>query len=167
MELRVLDPAQGGAFSSLAASQGSLLTTFSDDLTFWQDSGDVYGATFGNIIARESDTNAQIEILAEGPLLARARITFSLNGQPVTISQANPTANAALSAVQTAVAVEALSDHPLAAAIVRDGTERLKGPAAKATDLKSITGRGVEAVVDGAAPASDPAGSPHIHPSAS
>ncbi len=51
--------------------------------------------------------------------------------------------------LQTAVAVEALSDHPLAAAIVRDGTERLKGPAAKATDLKSITGRGVEAVVDG------------------
>lgn len=53
--------------------------------------------------------------------------------------------------LQTAVAVEALSDHPLAAAIVRDGTERLEGPAAKATDLKSITGRGVEAVVDGQA----------------
>ncbi|GGD45611.1 heavy metal translocating P-type ATPase [Erythrobacter arachoides] len=51
--------------------------------------------------------------------------------------------------LRTAVAVEVLSDHPLAAAIVRDGTERLEGPAAKATDLKSITGRGVEAVVDG------------------
>ena len=51
--------------------------------------------------------------------------------------------------LRTAVAVEALSDHPLAAAIVRDGTERLKGPAEKATDLKSITGRGVEAVVAG------------------
>ena len=51
--------------------------------------------------------------------------------------------------LQTAVAVEAHSDHPLAAAIVRDGTERLNGLPQKATDLKSITGRGVEAVVDG------------------
>ncbi len=78
-----LDPAHGGAISSLTASQTSLLATFSDDLTFWQDTGDVYGASFGDVLARESDTNAQIEILAEGPLLARARLTFTLNSQPV------------------------------------------------------------------------------------
>jgi Cd2+/Zn2+-exporting ATPase len=49
-----------------------------------------------------------------------------------------------------AVAVEALSDHPLAQAIVKDGRERLNGrtlPAA--SDLKSLTGRGVTASVDG------------------
>ena len=50
----------------------------------------------------------------------------------------------------TAVAVEALSDHPLAAAIVRDGRERLGGgDSATADDLKSFTGRGVSARLNG------------------
>ena len=45
-----------------------------------------------------------------------------------------------------AVAVEALSDHPLAQAIVKDGRERLNGRALPAAgDLKSLTGRGVTA----------------------
>ncbi|RTL71615.1 MAG: heavy metal translocating P-type ATPase, partial [Hyphomicrobiales bacterium] len=45
-----------------------------------------------------------------------------------------------------AVAVEALSDHPLAAAIARDGRQRLQGrEIAPASDLKSLTGRGVTA----------------------
>jgi Cd2+/Zn2+-exporting ATPase len=49
-----------------------------------------------------------------------------------------------------AVAVEALSDHPLAQAIVKDGRERLDGRALPtAGDLKSLTGRGVTASVDG------------------
>jgi Cd2+/Zn2+-exporting ATPase len=49
-----------------------------------------------------------------------------------------------------AVAVESLSDHPLAQAIVKDGRERLgsREPVA-ATDLKSLTGRGVTAMVEG------------------
>ncbi|MBY0325183.1 MAG: heavy metal translocating P-type ATPase [Reyranella sp.] len=49
-----------------------------------------------------------------------------------------------------AVAVESLSDHPLARAIARDGRERL-GEAAvpHASDLESLTGRGVAANVDG------------------
>lgn len=51
--------------------------------------------------------------------------------------------------LQTAVAVEALSDHPLAAAIVRDGSEQLTGSTPTATDLRAITGRGVEAKVGG------------------
>ena len=50
-----------------------------------------------------------------------------------------------------AFAVEQQSDHPLAAAIVAGARERLgdriKAPAA--TDVKSITGRGVQAKVDG------------------
>ena len=53
--------------------------------------------------------------------------------------------------LSVAVAVEALSDHPLAAAIVRDGHERL-GPNTQlpaATDLRSLTGQGVVATVAG------------------
>ncbi len=45
-----------------------------------------------------------------------------------------------------AVAVEQLSDHPLAKAIVRDGKERLAGAdLRKASDLQSLTGKGVTA----------------------
>lgn len=72
-----------------------------------------------------------------------------------------------------AVAVEGLSDHPLARAVTRDGRERLSGveiPAA--SDLSSLTGRGLSATVagenvligkadlfgrDGVAPLSEPA----------
>ncbi|QDT57032.1 putative cadmium-transporting ATPase [Caulifigura coniformis] len=52
--------------------------------------------------------------------------------------------------LRTAVAVESLSDHPLAAAVVEEGRRRLgNAKVGHATDLKSITGRGVQAVVDG------------------
>ncbi|MFN3305496.1 MAG: HAD-IC family P-type ATPase, partial [Roseateles sp.] len=48
-----------------------------------------------------------------------------------------------------AIAVEALSDHPLAAAVVRDGIERLGGRASVvvAENLQSITGRGLVAEI--------------------
>jgi Zn2+/Cd2+-exporting ATPase len=49
-----------------------------------------------------------------------------------------------------AVAVEKLSDHPLAAAVVRDGSERLGAAALPiATQLQSLTGKGLRAEVDG------------------
>lgn len=49
-----------------------------------------------------------------------------------------------------AIAVEGLSDHPLAAAIVRDGKALLNStPIPKATDLRSITAMGVTANVAG------------------
>ncbi|NNF58587.1 MAG: heavy metal translocating P-type ATPase [Rhodothermaceae bacterium] len=48
----------------------------------------------------------------------------------------------------TAVAVEKLSDHPLAQAVVRYGQEQ-NSTAAEATDLQSITGRGIRATLDG------------------
>lgn len=52
--------------------------------------------------------------------------------------------------LRVAVAVEQLSDHPLAAAIARDGREKLGGKdIASAQDLKSLTGRGVTATLDG------------------
>lgn len=54
--------------------------------------------------------------------------------------------------LRVAIAVEKLSDHPLAAAVVRDGAEQLTGgDEAIATQLRSITGRGVQAVVAGEA----------------
>ena len=50
-----------------------------------------------------------------------------------------------------AIAVERLSDHPLAAAVVRDGSTRLKlNDLPMATDLESLTGRGLSATVDNA-----------------
>lgn len=52
--------------------------------------------------------------------------------------------------LQVAIAVESLSDHPLAAAVVRGGKLRLKSDLVRqADDLQSITGRGVKALVDG------------------
>ncbi len=49
-----------------------------------------------------------------------------------------------------AVAIERLSDHPLAAAVVRDGLERAPDLATPAVDeLRAITGRGVQGRVDG------------------
>ncbi|WP_449253914.1 heavy metal translocating P-type ATPase [Brevundimonas naejangsanensis] len=50
----------------------------------------------------------------------------------------------------TAVAVERLSDHPLAEAIARDGGERLgSATVAAASELKSLTGKGVTARLGG------------------
>lgn len=52
--------------------------------------------------------------------------------------------------LSVAVAVERLSDHPLATAVVRDGGERLKDyPAPVAEDVRSLTGQGVQARVAG------------------
>ena len=49
-----------------------------------------------------------------------------------------------------AVAVEALSDHPLAEAIVRDSKEKLGLQAVPpASELNNLTGRGVTAKLDG------------------
>ena len=50
--------------------------------------------------------------------------------------------------LEIAVAVESRSDHPLAAAIVRDGTERLAGRTPPvATGVTAITGRGIRATI--------------------
>ncbi|MDV6031456.1 MAG: heavy metal translocating P-type ATPase [Phycisphaera sp. RhM] len=58
--------------------------------------------------------------------------------------------------LRTAIAVEDLSKHPLAKAVVRDGKERLGegesgsgGAIPDATDLQSIMGRGIQATVEG------------------
>lgn len=48
-----------------------------------------------------------------------------------------------------AIAVEKLSDHPLAAAVVRDGEEKLNRVIKAAENLESVTGMGVKADVEG------------------
>jgi hypothetical protein len=80
-----LDPARGGAFSQLSAKDSvQLLANSGDDVTYIGDSGDIYGSFFGDVRARESQVTAQISILANGPLIARARVDFSLGGMPIT-----------------------------------------------------------------------------------
>jgi hypothetical protein len=80
-----LDPARGGTFSSLQASTSpNVLSGPGDDLTYWSDTGDVYGARFGETVARASGTAAQLAVLDEGPLLARVQAALTLGGQPVT-----------------------------------------------------------------------------------
>ncbi len=82
-----LDGDRGGTFSSLMLLSGAgskeLLTSFGDDITYWNDSGDVYGATFGEMRTRESDVPAQLTVLASGPLLARVKAVFTLGEQQV------------------------------------------------------------------------------------
>ena len=49
-----------------------------------------------------------------------------------------------------AVAVEKLSDHPLASAIVKGGTDKLNGVSIpEATHLKAVMGKGIEAEIEG------------------
>jgi hypothetical protein len=82
-----LDGGHGGAFSSLmalnAAGDKELRGGFGDDITYWTDTGDVYGAFFGDVIARESEVSAELNVLASGPLIARAQAVFALGGQRV------------------------------------------------------------------------------------
>ncbi len=50
--------------------------------------------------------------------------------------------------LKIAVAVEALSDHPLAKAVVRDGKDRLKGMVfPQASDLEAVLGKGIKAAL--------------------
>ena len=82
-----LDGDHGGAFSSLKlsnpANDKDILNGFGDDVTYWTDTGDVYGASFGDVIARESEVSAQLTVLASGPLIARVQAVFMLGGQQV------------------------------------------------------------------------------------
>lgn len=51
--------------------------------------------------------------------------------------------------LQTIIAVEKLSDHPLAAAIVKGGTEKLKKDVPAASNVTAIQGRGIKADYNG------------------
>ncbi len=80
-----LDGARGGTLSDLSLAGGpSLVIAGADEVLFYTDTGDIYGARFGDIQARESETSAALTVLAAGPLLARAQAVFVLGGQTVT-----------------------------------------------------------------------------------
>ncbi|HEX9838733.1 MAG TPA: glycoside hydrolase family 38 C-terminal domain-containing protein [Anaerolineales bacterium] len=82
-----LDGDHGGTFSSLmilnATEDKELLTSLGDDVTYWTDTGDVYGASFGEVLARESEVPSELAVLASGPLIVRAQAVFILGGQQV------------------------------------------------------------------------------------
>ncbi|MBF8283146.1 MAG: hypothetical protein HW378_2061, partial [Anaerolineales bacterium] len=63
-----LDPAHGGAISDLSiSSRPNLLSTFGDDVVYWNDTGDIYGAHFGDERARESEKT--VTVRADDPLI--------------------------------------------------------------------------------------------------
>lgn len=93
-----------------------------------------------------------------GPLENLGRLTAIAFDKTGTLTEGRPRITDVVAAegveerdlLAVAVAVEALSDHPLAAAVVRDGNERLGGAAVPAaSDVQSLTGRGIEAKVGG------------------
>ncbi len=79
-----LDAAHGATISSLQLGNREFVSGLGDDIVYNDDRGDVYGSFFGNERARASHIQAQIKILAEGPLIARVQATFSIGGQPIT-----------------------------------------------------------------------------------
>ena len=79
-----IDAAQGGAFSSLKGTGSELLSAPGDEVVYWDDKGDVYGASFVQEHARETSVTATVSTLASGPLIARAQVVFSLGGQAIT-----------------------------------------------------------------------------------
>ncbi len=91
---------QGGVFSSLQVADKNLLASFGDDVVYLDDGGDIYGARFEAERARESAATAQLTVLANGPLLARAQAVFTLGDQPitktVTVRAGDPTIEVAL-----------------------------------------------------------------------
>lgn len=93
-----------------------------------------------------------------GPLENLGRLEAIAFDKTGTLTEGKPRLTDAIAAngrseeelLRVAIAVEKLSDHPLAAAVVQGGKERLKGDAElTAHDVQSITGRGVKATVDG------------------
>ncbi|MBL8046664.1 MAG: hypothetical protein JNL09_08990 [Anaerolineales bacterium] len=103
-----MDAARGGTFSILqAANSQNVLSGPADDLTYWADTGDIYGARFGEMVARASQTPAQLTVLEEGPLLTRVQAAFTLGGQPVTKTV---TLRAASPYVEVALTLKALPE---------------------------------------------------------
>lgn len=94
-----------------------------------------------------------------GPLESLGRIAAIAFDKTGTLTEGKPRVTDVVPAsgaterelLSVAVAVEELSDHPLAAAVVRDGRARLEDGAEvpKAEHLRSITGRGLTAEIGG------------------
>ncbi len=94
-----------------------------------------------------------------GPLESLGRLNAIAFDKTGTLTEGKPRLTDVVSAesvddaelLRIAVAVEQLSDHPLAAAVVRDGLQRLGEDLrlSEASNLRSITGRGIQADIDG------------------
>ena len=102
-----LDGTQGGVFTSLTIDGPSLVQPGADEVVFIEDTGDVYGARFGEVVGRESQSSATITVLAAGPLLARAQAVFVVNGQTLTKTV---TVRAGEPLVEVTLAIRALPD---------------------------------------------------------
>jgi len=80
-----LDGGHGGTFTNLSLAAGpNLVAAGADEVIYYADTGDIYGARFGEIQAREREVPAMLTVLASGPLLARAQAVFILEGQTIT-----------------------------------------------------------------------------------
>lgn len=91
---------------------------------------------------------APLEMLGRVDAVAFDKTGTLTWGRP-SVTDVVPTAGVTVKELSSvAVAVESLSDHPLAAAVVRD-LEGEGGDALRATDIRSLPGRGVEARVGG------------------
>lgn len=93
---------------------------------------------------------APLELLGTLHALAFDKTGTLTEGKPKITDVIGRDAAAKLELLRVAVAVERLSDHPLAAAVVRDGTARLGSIVPPvATNLESLTGKGLRAMVEG------------------
>ena len=123
-----LDSAQGGVFTSLKGADGQeLLSAPGDKVVYWDDNGDIYGAFFAQLHARESAVAAQVTILANGPLIARAQAVFVLDGQTLTKTV---TVRADSPLVEVALEIKAL---PKTSAVLE--TPTTISPTARTDDL--------------------------------
>ncbi len=96
-----------------------------------------------------------------GPLERLGRLNAIAFDKTGTLTEGKPRLTDVISAVgssddellQVSIAIEKLSDHPLASAVVKDGNDRLKKVVSdlQAHDVQSITGRGVKAMLAGEA----------------
>ena len=102
--------------------------------------------------------NAGVLVKGGGPLenlggltaIAFDKTGTLTTGQPRIVDLLPAPGIAEAELLQVAVAVEELSDHPLASAVARDGRTRLNNNTPlKASGLEALNGRGVRATVDG------------------
>jgi Cd2+/Zn2+-exporting ATPase len=106
-------------------------------------------AARGGVLIKGGDPLERLGVLKA---LAFDKTGTLTEGQPRVTNVLAATGASEEELLDVAVAVERLSDHPLAAAVVRDGTTRLTQPSMSiATDLESLTGKGLRAMVAGQA----------------
>ena len=92
---------------------------------------------------------APLEILGKVKIIAFDKTGTLTEGKPQLTDVVCAEGVTEAELLSVTVAVELLSDHPLAAAVVTGGKARMQNlPVLQAHDVQSITGRGVKAMVD-------------------